>query len=216
MRGTPAPVAGFQGWPPDALTWFEGLERDNSRPWFQAHRDTYERCVRAPLEALVAELEPVLAQAPGTGPTKIFRPHRDTRFSADKSPYKTTAAAMIGAYYVQGSADGLMAGAGCYHMARDHLGRRGAAAAGDAGAELAQLLAGYRQDSLDIWGEELRTAPRGSDRAPPRAALLRRKGVVVGRHDPPAPWLHTAAARERVERLWRAARPLVGGLGGPG
>jgi len=199
---------GFQGWPPQALAWFEGLERDNSRAWFQAHRDTYERCVRAPLDALVAELEPAFGQ----GRARVFRPNRDTRFSADKSPYKTQAAAMIGAYYVQVSADGLTAGAGYHHMARDQLERYRPAAAGVAGAELAQLLAGYERDGLELWGEEVRTAPRGWSRDHPRIALLRRKGVVVGRHDPPTPWLHTAAARQRVEELWRAARPLVAWL----
>jgi uncharacterized protein (TIGR02453 family) len=219
MPTTPTHGAGFQGWPEEALAWFEGLERDNSRAWFQAHRDTYERCVRAPLEMLMAELAPAFGQASAPGQAaevaaeaKVFRPNRDTRFSSDKSPYKTTAAATVGAFYVQVSADGLMAAAGYHHMAPDQLERYRAAAADDPGEELARLLAGYERDDLELWGEELRTAPRGYARDHPRIALLRRKGVVVGRHDPPAPWLHTPAARDRVEELWTAARPLVAWL----
>src|SRR6266536_95846 len=105
MSSAPAPAA-FAGWPPEALAWFEGLEADNTRAWFQANRAAYERSVRAPLEALVAELQPSF------GEVKVFRPNRDVRFSADKSPYKTQASAVVGGYYVQLSANGLLAGAG--------------------------------------------------------------------------------------------------------
>ena len=53
------------------------------------------------------------------GETRLFRPYRDTRFSRDKSPYKTAIAARVGDGYVQLSADGLLAGAGCVpHDAR--------------------------------------------------------------------------------------------------
>src|SRR3954452_4677682 len=74
----------FNGFPREGFAWFEGLEADNSRAYFAAHRDTYERAVRDPLEELLETLADELG-----GRVKLFRQHRDLRFSRDKSPYKT-------------------------------------------------------------------------------------------------------------------------------
>src|SRR5215831_18182584 len=76
----------FEGWRGDFVGFFRGLELYNSKRYFEAHRKQYESEVRGPMEALAAELSPLL------GPFKIFRINRDVRFSADKSPYKTNVA----------------------------------------------------------------------------------------------------------------------------
>src|SRR4051794_16320806 len=83
---------GFAGFAPAAFTWFAGLESDNTKTWFAAHRETYETVVRGALEALLDELADEL----GGGSVKLFRQHRDTRFSQDKSPYKTRTYGVIG------------------------------------------------------------------------------------------------------------------------
>jgi len=79
-----------------ALTFLRGLERHNAKPWFEAHREDYEQRVRAPMRALIEEMDVRFARlAPEiTGDPKrsMFRIHRDIRFSRDKSPYKTHAA----------------------------------------------------------------------------------------------------------------------------
>lgn len=79
----------FQGWPAEAVEFYQGLEADNSKVYWQAHRGSYDDHVRRPMEQLLAEL--------GTefGEGRIFRPYRDVRFSADKSPYKTAIAATL-------------------------------------------------------------------------------------------------------------------------
>jgi uncharacterized protein (TIGR02453 family) len=86
----------FRGFRPAAMTFLRSLKRNNTREWFQAHRDDYEREVRGPLAALVEELDVRLAElAPeivGDPKRSLFRIHRDVRFSSDKSPYKTNAA----------------------------------------------------------------------------------------------------------------------------
>ena len=105
----------FRGWSEEALEFFEGLEADNSKTYWTAHKTVYDERVRAPMEELVAELEPKF----GVG--KIFRPYRDVRFSADKSPYKTEIAAVIGDGYVRLSAEGLGAGLGMWMLAPDQL-----------------------------------------------------------------------------------------------
>src|SRR5215208_5443493 len=86
----------FGGFRPAALTFLRGLARHNTREWFQAHREDYERELRAPLAALVEEMDVRFAElAPeivGDPKRSLFRIHRDVRFSSDKSPYKTNAA----------------------------------------------------------------------------------------------------------------------------
>src|SRR5918992_929056 len=105
-------MTSFKGWPPAAFEWFEGLQADNSKAYFDANRRTYDEAVRGPLVALLAELSDEF------GPSKIFRPNRDVRFSADKSPYKTNCAAVVPGdmqhpgFWVEISAEGLAAGAG--------------------------------------------------------------------------------------------------------
>ena len=73
----------FRGWPAEALEFYEGLEADNSKAYWTAHKDVYETVVLSPMKAIAAEL------APEFGDGKVFRPNRDVRFSTDKSPYKT-------------------------------------------------------------------------------------------------------------------------------
>ena len=91
-----ATPAGFAGFPPGALRFLRGLARHNERPWFEEHRPAYEQDLRAPLVALVEEMDARLgAFAPemiGDRRRSVFRIHRDVRFSNDKRPYKTNAA----------------------------------------------------------------------------------------------------------------------------
>src|ERR1051325_11582899 len=79
----------FRGWPAEALEFYEGLEADNSRTYWLAHKDVYDKQVQAPMADLLADL------AAEFGVGKIFRPNRDVRFSADKSPYKTAIGAQL-------------------------------------------------------------------------------------------------------------------------
>ena len=95
--GPRTPATGeFPGFRPEALGFFRRLARHNTREWFERNRPVYQREVRDPLRALVEEMDVRLARiAPelvGDPRRSIFRIHRDVRFSADKSPYKTNAA----------------------------------------------------------------------------------------------------------------------------
>jgi uncharacterized protein (TIGR02453 family) len=115
----------FRGFRPDALQFLKRLTRHNNREWFERHRAVYETEVRDPLRALVEEMDVRLARvAPelvGDPRRSVFRIHRDVRFSADKSPYKTNAACQF--YHCDAGrgagqdADG--AGAGLYFQLAD-------------------------------------------------------------------------------------------------
>jgi uncharacterized protein (TIGR02453 family) len=198
----------FRGWPPEAITFYEGLEADNSKAYWTAHKATYEECVRAPFLALADELRDEV------GELRLFRPYRDVRFSKDKTPYKTAAGAAGeleggSVVYVQVSAAGLFVASGYYQPAADQLERFRAAVADDrSGPQLEEVVASLRKQGFDIGGEALKVAPRGFPRDHPRVALLRHKGVTAGRSFAPAKWLSTAKARDRVLDTWRGAAPL--------
>lgn len=197
---------GFRGFPAEAFDFYEGLEADNSKAYWNDHRATYEDCVRAPMEALLEDLAGEFGQG------KIFRPYRDVRFSADKSPYKTACGAVAvqagSVFYVQLSADGLMAASGYYHMARDQIERYRQAVDAPAGKALAEIIDQLETAGYEIGGEELKRVPRGYSPDHPRGRLLRHKGVTVHRQFPPAAWMGTAKAKDRVISAWRGAGPL--------
>ena len=194
----------FRGWPIEAVEFYEGLQADNSKVFWQAHKEVYQRDVRAPMEELLAEL------AGEFGPGTLFRPFRDVRFSADKTPYKTNCAARIGQGYVSFSADGLSAGAGLYMPDAAALKRyRTAVTREKSGTELAAIVealhnAGYQTMAHEV----LKTAPRGVPIDHPRIDLLRHKGMAMMKTWPVGAWLGTAAAKQRVVTTLRAAAPL--------
>jgi uncharacterized protein (TIGR02453 family) len=194
----------FRGWPVEALEFYEGLEADNSKAYWQRNKDTYEQLVRAPMEALLAELEPEWGEG------RIFRPYRDIRFSRDKSPYKNHIAATIGEGYVQLNADGLAAGCGMWEMASDQLDRYRKAVAEDrSGNELETIVTAARDRGLQVMSHgELKTGPRGYPKDHPRIELLRYKGLVTWRDWPAGDWLGTRKAKDRIVEFLEGSRPV--------
>jgi uncharacterized protein (TIGR02453 family) len=194
----------FQGWPEEALDFYEGLAADNSKTYWLAHKQTYEDCVLGPMTELLHEL------GPEYGEGKIFRPYRDLRFSKNKSPYKTAMGAVIGDGYVQLSAAGLAAGSGMHYMAPDQLDRyRKAVADERLGGALEKVIGEVRAHDIAVGGHEmLKAAPRGYSADHPRVELLRCKGLTAWKEWPVGAWLGTAAAKTRITGFLTAARPL--------
>jgi uncharacterized protein (TIGR02453 family) len=194
----------FAGWPVEAVEFFEGLEADNSRTYWLAHKAVYDRTVKAPMEELLAEL------AGEFGPGKVFRPYRDVRFSKDKAPYKVNCAAHLGGGYLSMSADELFVGSGLYMPDADRLRRYRAAVAGDrSGPELEAVVAALRKGGYEVGAHEsVKTAPKGYPKDHPRIDLLRHKGIVMSKAWPVGAWLGTRKAKDRVVTALEAARPL--------
>jgi uncharacterized protein (TIGR02453 family) len=195
----------FKGWPAEAIEFFDGLEFDNSKAYFDEHKDTYLGCVKAPMEALLAEL------APEFGPPKIFRPNRDVRFSKDKSPYKTNIAATLGARgYVTLSAAGLGVGGGMWRMMPDQLERYRAAVDDErTGAEIVGIAEALRAAGHECGPHDaLKTAPKGYPKDHPRIDLLRAKGLTAWHQWPVGAWLHKPKAKDRIVDFLHAAEPL--------
>jgi uncharacterized protein (TIGR02453 family) len=195
----------FRGFPAEAVDFYERLEADNSRTFWQANKGTFESAVRAPMTELCEELGDY-------GAFHLFRPYNDVRFAKGRPPYKTAQGAVSEGeggtgYYVQLSAEGLMAAAGYYGMAKDQLERFRAAVDDDAaGTEVEKLVAELTRAGYSLGAhDELKTAPRGYAKDHPRIALLRRKGLMAWRSWPPAKWLQTKQAAKRVRDTWEGA-----------
>jgi uncharacterized protein (TIGR02453 family) len=205
----------FAGWPKPALQFFQGLKNDNSKAFFEAHRQVYDEQVREPMEALLAELER------DVGPnltTKIFRLNRDLRFSPDKRPYKEHVGAVFMAdarasgFYIQISGDGLYVALGSHEMAPDQLTRYREAVVGTEGAKLARIVAALLKDGYQISEPSFKRVPAGYPADHARADLLRRNGMMASRNWKPGRWLHTVEAKQRVRDAIKTSKPLTGWL----
>ena len=119
---------GFGGFPPEAMPFFRALKKNNTREWFQPRKEIYEEKVRGPMLKLVGALMRRLADfAPdhvGDPNKAIYRIYRDTRFSKNKTPYKTHIAAVFprcdlqkhsgAGYYFSVSPEEIEVGGGVY------------------------------------------------------------------------------------------------------
>jgi len=196
-------VPKFRGFPPEALRFYEQLEADPSKAFWQANKSVYEEAVHQPMQALLADLETEF------GPGRMFRPYRDVRFSADKSPYKTYCAAHVEKGYLSLSADGLYVGRGQYMLESGPLQRfREVVASDKTGPELEKLVTSIEKKGYEVGGEALKSAPRGYSNDHPRIRLLRNKGLHAGRQFPPEPWLHTPKALGKIQKVLRDLGPL--------
>jgi uncharacterized protein (TIGR02453 family) len=205
----------FEGFGPAVRRWFQGLEADNSRAYVTANREFFEEAIRGQMESLLTELS-----AKFGGEVKIFRQHRDIRFSPDKSPYKTNTYGVLrgpeiaaGGLYASISARGLVAASGYHVMARDQLDRfRDAIAAEREGAQLSKVVAKAEQAGLEPWGGSLATAPRGYPKDHERIELLRRKSLALGATLKFGRGISRSDGLQFVTRTWRAAAPVTGWL----
>lgn len=199
----------FAGFPEAALDFYDDLEIDNSKVFWEAHKDTYRTAVVEPMQALVDDL------ADEFGTAKIFRPYRDVRFSKDKTPYKTHQGAFIAVgpamgYYVQISAPGLMVAAGFYDADAQRLATiRAAIDQKIPGIELEQILAKLTRAGWEVGGSQLKTAPREWSADHPRIALLRHKSLTVSKDYGFDEIIHSPDLVKRIRTDWRKTRMLV-------
>lgn len=203
--------------------WFAGLEADNSKQWFDEHRDDFRTHVDEPFVRL---LETVSSKLSGTelplsgGPSTMFRMNRDVRFSADKSPYNPSRSGLLtpsgtksetsGLVFIRvGASDGLLAG-GLYKPAPQQLevARQAILNRPDRFGRMAARLAdeGYTLDRSDA----VKTSPRGySEHVDhPHFDAIRLKQYVVMQTLSPEEWLDDELAH-RVAVFASAIAPLL-------
>lgn len=206
----PTDVTAFSGFGPDALAFLEGLEADNSKAYFDAHRATYEEQVRGPLKDLVVtvgvrlrarvvtdvEFEPKVGRS-------MFRINRDLRFSNDKTPYhphldlawwtgdspKTSPAFILRIRH-----DETLTGVGVYGMSGDRLDRWRSAVTGDAGHELDRIVERVTSHPVGAGVSEpsRKRVPRGFDGGGAGARWLLHESLHVSSIHPTPPSITTA------------------------
>jgi uncharacterized protein (TIGR02453 family) len=181
----------FSGFSREALQFLVELAANNERAWFQPRKADYERLLKQPMEALCAELRdrfearsiPLVAD-PARSP---FRIHRDTRFSKDKSPYKTAAAARFpwkdggpGGYFSLRPGE-IFVGGGIWHPERSVLAAwRAAVASRPAEVHAALDDPAFVRTFGTVDGDRLTRAPAGSPADHPGIELLKLNDVTFG------------------------------------
>lgn len=203
----------FQGLPTALFEFFADLAQDNSKDFWNANKQRWQRDVKAPMSALVDELSGEF------GPLRMFRPSRDLRFARDKAPYKLWTGATstpqatggIG-YYLSVSTTGITTGYGAMRMTADQLHRfRGAIDADISGIRFEELTQELAAQGLPVSpgaDQPLKNAPRGWSTDHPRIDFLRWKGAAVVQDWPTDTWMHTPQVHERIRDTWAAVEPL--------
>ena len=180
----------FQGFPKEAITFFRGLARHNDREWFQPRKEIFDSKVKAPMIELVEGINLHLRQfAPGhlAEPSKaIYRIYRDTRFSNDKTPYKTHIGALFprkgagfskhgaAGYYVAISAKGVEIAGGMYMPdPKELIAVRSWLA--EHHEDFRKALRGPKKLMGELQGESLQRVPKGFAADHPAADLLKMK-----------------------------------------
>jgi len=225
--------ATFSGFPASGLQFFAELAQHNDRPWFEAHRQTYLDCVLAPAQAFVSALgERLRALSPEitydtrtTGTGSIRRIYRDIRFSADKTPYRTSLGMTFGpvgsrkgqgaGYLVQVDAEGAEVYAGLHTFAKEHLAAyRRAVVDEERGAALEAAIAAVAGSGLyGLGGETLKRIPAGYDAGQPRAELLRYTALHASSLRMPPAVVTAPEFVDACEAHCRAMFPLYQWLG---
>ena len=198
-----SPATEFRGFSRDAMQFLVDLAMNNERSWFQARKPDYERLLKEPLEALCVDLaveferqKVPLMSDPKKSP---FRIYRDTRFSKDKSPYKTNIAASFpwvgpgdatspseserhGGGYFHLSPEGAWLGGGMWHAEPARLAAFRRAVDREPTRTLAALNdPGFLARFEPVHGDALKRVPQGYAPDHPQAELLKLKDVTFGR-----------------------------------
>lgn len=214
----------FEGFPTEGIDFMKRLKRNNNRPWFEKHKEEYESHVKLPMQSLIAALHPhFLRFAPDfeVNPKKsLFRIYRDVRFSNDKTPYKTHAAAHFvlrgkpkgvegSGYYLHIEPGQVFLGGGIYMPDGDQLKniRRSIDADTD---RLLSILRNKKFISTfkNLQGEKLKRVPKGYDADHPMAEWLKQKQFFVWVEWPEAKCKREEFVNE-VAAVFETAAPLV-------
>jgi uncharacterized protein (TIGR02453 family) len=196
----------FTGIPVAALDFYEDLEADNTKTFWNANKVVYEESVKGPMLELAALLGPEFGEA------KLFRPYRDIRFSKDKTPYKTHQGVVFrdSNRYLHISAAGLFVGGGYWHTSSGQVARFRRAVDDDlSGKALRTAIATVEKSGLTVHGEQLTRVPSGFAKEHPQADLLRYKSLTCGKEFGCPAWLSTKRVHSEVVNAWRSMSPLV-------
>jgi uncharacterized protein (TIGR02453 family) len=219
----------FPGFPPEAMEFFRGLARHNNREWFQPRKAIFEERVKQPMRELTEAVNAALARfAPEhvNDPDKaIYRFYRDTRFSADKTPYKDHIAAIFprrglakhdgASYYFSVSSKAVEIAGGVYMPMPETLAalRRHVAEKHEDLRRICRAAA-LRKQLGELQGNQLARVPKGFAATDPAADLLRYKQFYFFAELPGDAAL-TPAVTDEIVRRFKAVASFVDFMNAP-
>jgi uncharacterized protein (TIGR02453 family) len=212
----------FSGFPREGIEFLKRLKRNNRREWFARHKPEYEEFVKLPMQSFISSLRlPMAKIAPEVDvhpKRSMFRIHRDTRFSGDKTPYKTHVAAVFhlkghwgesAGYYVHIEPGGVYVGGGIYMPNGDQL-KRIRAAIAERSDEFLRIVKSpkFKRNFKGLEGEKLQRAPLGYPMDHPMIEWLKHKSFYTG-----VEWKENRCYSERflddVVSVYRDLLPIV-------
>ncbi|MEN8722755.1 MAG: DUF2461 domain-containing protein [Alphaproteobacteria bacterium] len=208
----------FDHFMPEAITFFRQLAKNNEREWFQANKERYETYVKADAQAFCNEMTPLLSDMTGVPhQSKMFRIHRDVRFSKDKRPYKAHLHILFRpvedranqpAWFFGLEPKGLFFGVGVMGMQKGALDHFRARVAGPDGEDLEKVLESFARKSIRVRDPELKRVPNQYGQDHPRGALLKHKSLTAWvDHDTPDAALQ-ATCLKTCKAEFRKIKPL--------
>ena len=219
------PTTTFTGFTQNTLKFFAHLKKNNNRPWFTRHKPDYLANVLHPATAFVTDMGPVLGRLfPGivadpTSSGSIFRIYKDTRFSNDKSPYKTH----LGIFFWQGPGKklqrpgfyfelddaGIRLYYGWYLFPPDVLkAYRETVADEDRGNELLKIKKKLEKSAIHLGGQHYKRVPAGYSIDGPRADLLRHNTLYTELDCRKPPELFSPKLVQYCLRQWKHCLPI--------
>lgn len=212
----------FKGFPRDFFNFFEALKNNNNRAWFSKNKDRYNESVVNPVSEFIVAIAPALGKIsrhyvanPKPHGGSMFRIYRDTRFSKDKTPYKTHAGvqfrheagkdAHAPGFYVHLAAEGLFFGGGIWNPPTPHLNRIRDYIADNARSWARIVNAKRVRDVGGIRGESLKRPPRGFNAEHVHIDDLKRKSFTIMTEAPTRDALRPEFLAEVVDGFRRAA-----------
>ena len=225
-NATKGAAGAFDGFPKQATAFLKGLKKNNDKAWFDAHRGDYDNHLMDPVKRFVEAIGPQLAKfAPGihaepkvTG--SIMRINRDTRFSKDKTPYKT----YLGLWFWQGqgksrecpgfyfglSGDELTLGGGMHMFGPQQLAAyREALIDPKKGPEVRKAIKAVEKvKGLTLHGEHYKKVPRGFDPDHANADLLKHNALYFGATTKVPAALFTAKGPAHCAAFYKSIWPL--------
>lgn len=214
----------FTGFPPATTRFLADLSRHNTREWFEAHRESYERdwlepakeFVEAAGDALV-ELAPRIVAEPRVNGS-IFRINRDTRFSDDKRPYKDhldfwfwegERRTALSGFFLRLTAREVTIGVGAHRFDKGQLEAfRNRVADPRDGAHLMDAVRALSRAGIPVSGEHYKRAPRGFELEGERERLIRFNALFAAVEQPHPKSLHTGRFVDYCVTRWRRMAPL--------
>ncbi len=179
-------MSDFTAFPKDGIKFLRDIKKNNKREWYQANKSRYDEGLKDPAEAFCEAVTfRMKAVTDDNWTSKVFRIHRDIRFSKDKTPYNAHLHIYFGR---EGKSSGLffglqterlVLGGGTFSFDKMQLPIYRDAVAGPAGAELQSMVDGYLEDGCRLNDPPLKRVPKGFAADHPRGELLKRKGLAI-------------------------------------